>query len=67
MSFLACKFCIAHISFGKVKPWCKVCTHKKCMFGSAGIEINFKWIDFVKLILIKSEFKVKWFMFGYFI
>jgi hypothetical protein len=33
------------------------------MFGSRNID--FEWIDYVKLILAKTKMKVKWFMFGY--
>jgi hypothetical protein len=34
-------------------------------FGSAITRINFDRIDSVKLILVKIDFKLKWFMFGY--
>jgi len=33
------------------------------MFGSMFIRIDFEWLNFVKLILDKSELNVKWFMF----
>jgi hypothetical protein len=36
-----------------------------CMFGSAVTIIDFDRIDSVKLILVKIDFKLKWFMFGY--
>jgi hypothetical protein len=35
------------------------------MFGYAVRKIDFDKIDIVKLILIKIDFKIKWFMFGY--
>jgi hypothetical protein len=35
------------------------------MFSSAVTRIDFDRIDFVKLILVKIDFKLKWFMFGY--
>ena len=35
------------------------------MFGCAVEKIDFDIIDFVELILVKSELNVKWFMFGY--
>jgi hypothetical protein len=35
------------------------------MFGSMVKKIDSEWIGFVKLILVKSESNVKWFMFGY--
>jgi len=35
------------------------------MFGFAVTKIDFKWIDYVKLIETISELKVKWFVFGY--
>lgn len=34
-------------------------------FDSVVIRIDFKWIDSVKLILDKSVYNVKWFMFGF--
>jgi hypothetical protein len=37
----------------------------KCIFGSAVMKIDFDKIDYVKLILTKIDFKLKWFMFGY--
>jgi hypothetical protein len=36
------------------------------MFGLTVRKIDFDWIDFVKLILAKIDFKLKWFMFGIF-
>jgi len=36
------------------------------VFGSTMAKIDFDWIDFVELILIKHELSVKWFMFGCF-
>jgi hypothetical protein len=35
------------------------------MFGSAITRIDFDKIDYVKFILVKIDFKVKWFIFGY--
>jgi hypothetical protein len=35
------------------------------MFGFASSKIDFNIIDSVKLILVKIDFKLKWFMFGY--
>jgi hypothetical protein len=35
------------------------------MFGLTVRKIDFDWIDFVKLILAKIDFKLKWFMFRY--
>jgi hypothetical protein len=35
------------------------------MFGFAVRKINSDRIDFVKLILVKIDFKLKWFIFGY--
>jgi hypothetical protein len=35
------------------------------MFSFAVRKIDFDKIDFVKLILVKIDFKLKWFMFGY--
>jgi len=34
------------------------------VFGWTATKIDFERIDYVKLILVKSEFRVKWFMFG---
>ena len=34
------------------------------MFGSTVTKIDYEWIDYLKLILVESELKVKWFMFG---
>ena len=36
-----------------------------CMFSSVVRKIDFEWIDSIKLIMTKSELKVKWFVFGY--
>lgn len=33
------------------------------MFGFAVTKVDFEWIGFVKLILVKIELLVKWFMF----
>jgi len=33
------------------------------MFGSMFIRIDFEWLNFVKLILDKSDLNAKWFMF----
>jgi hypothetical protein len=35
------------------------------MFGFASSKIDFERINFVKLILVKIDFKLKWFIFGY--
>jgi len=35
------------------------------VFGYAATKIDFEIIDFVKLILVKNELNVMWFMFGY--
>ena len=37
----------------------------KRVFGCAVEKIDFDRIDFVELILVKSELNIKWFMFGY--
>jgi len=34
-----------------------------CVFGFAVTKVDFEWIGFVKLILVKIELLVKWFMF----
>lgn len=43
--------------------WTAMILHK-LMFSFAVKKNDFKWIDSVKMILVKSELKVKLFMFG---
>jgi hypothetical protein len=38
---------------------------KKGIFGSALARIDFDRIDYVKLVLVKIDFKLKWFIFEY--
>jgi hypothetical protein len=35
------------------------------MFGSAVSKIDFEWIDYVKLFMVKIKLKVNWSMFVY--
>jgi len=35
------------------------------MFGPVVTRIDFEWIDYVILILDKSELNLKWFLFGF--
>jgi hypothetical protein len=48
---------------GIIKIWTSL--KSQCMFGSTMKKVNFDRIDYVKLILIKFDLKIKWFMVRY--